>query len=95
MWLVNQHLIDIVFEVVTNRADDDVALLVKQRRGCIFICRFRNSRPQLQQVIEVPLKFFSRSADTSSTNDDTHAIGYFKLGQRVSQFGAIITLDAT
>ena len=53
--VIDQHLIDIVAQVVAYRPDDDIAFLVQQYRSLVLVggCGYRT--PQLQQVVQVPL----------------------------------------
>ncbi|MPM97689.1 hypothetical protein SDC9_144866 [bioreactor metagenome] len=50
--------------------------------------------PQLQQVVQVPLQFFSLAADGSSAGNQAHAVRHFELIHDFAQFGAFVTVDA-
>ena len=77
--LVDQDLIDVVLQIISNRADDDVALLVEERLWWVVISSFGNGSPQLQQVVQIPLQLFGGASDTCGADNDTHTIRYFEL----------------
>ena len=71
---VKQHFADILTQIVTNAANDDIAFLVNQERGFFLLGSISDRTPQGQQVVQVPLQFFLAFADTGSTHNDAHAI---------------------
>ena len=93
--VVNQNLPDIVTQMIPECADEQVAFLVYQERSRSLNCRFFNGVPQLQQVVQVPLKFFSFPAYTGGTDDDSYVIRSNNLLQLFSQFLAVFSTDAT
>ena len=71
--IVNQHLADVLTQVVTDGAGDDVGFLINQE-GCRFgIGGFFNGLPQLHQIIDVPLQLFATFADACGAHDQPHA----------------------
>ena len=93
-FVIDQDLADIRAQVVADRADDDVAFLVDQEGRSTVGGGVFNGRPQLQQVIEVPLQLFVVFADAGSAHDQAHALGDFQLAHGLAQFAAILAFDA-
>ena len=54
-----------------------------------------DGRPQLQQVVQVPLQFRRGAANASGARDDAHAIGVFELVQRFFQVSPVFAFNAT
>ena len=93
--VVDQNFTHILTQVVTHRTNDNVAFLIHQERSWTLIgCTF-NGIPQLDQVVQIPLKFFSATAHTGSTNDDAHIRWHGQLIHRIAQLSTVITLDTT
>ena len=61
--------------MITQRPDEQVAFLVDQEWGRAVGCRLYDGRPQLQQVVEIPLQFICITADTGSAHDDADIVG--------------------
>jgi hypothetical protein len=93
--VVDQDLADVVGEVVAQRADDGLRLLVDQEwRGPAF-GGAGDGGPDLFEVVEVPLQFFGRATDAGSPDDRAHALGDLYLIERFAQLLAVFTFDAT
>ncbi len=90
---VDQNFADILTQVVTDGADDDVAFLIDQERGRTVQGRFLDGGPQLQQVIEVPLHFLAAAAQAGSTNDQTHVGWSDQAVEGFTQFVALFAFD--
>ena len=64
----------------------------------VFVLRyggFRDGAPELQKVVQVPLKLFDRAADAGGAGDRAHAGGQIELIHGFAQFLAFFTFDAT
>ncbi len=90
---VDQDFADILTQVVTDGADNDVAFLIDQERGRTVQGRFLDGGPQLQQVIEVPLHFLAAAAQAGSTNDQTHVGWSDQAVEGFTQFVALFAFD--
>ena len=92
--LVDQHLADVVREVVAQRPRDRVALLVDEERRRALARRGDDGVPVGAQVVEVPLQFLGAAADAGGAHDRAHAVRYVQLVERVARHVAILALDA-
>ena len=96
---VDEHLADILTQIVTDRAENDVVLLVDQGGRLLFLAGVADRFPQLQQVVEVPLQLLCASPDARRADDDAHPVGYFKAAQGFAQLFAVLAFypagDAT
>ncbi len=71
---IKQHFADVLTQVITDAADDDIAFLINQE-GRVFLLRSVGNRcPQRQQIVEVPLQFFLVFTDSGGAHDDAHAV---------------------
>ena len=90
---VDQDFADVRLEVIPDGADNEAAFLEDQQRtGVVFGDRI-NGRPQLHQVVQIPLQFFGIAANRGSTGDQAHAIRHGELGHGIAQFRAVIAFD--
>ena len=90
---VDQDLADVRAHVVTQGADDQARFLVDQERRRFGQRGLGDRLPDLQQVVQVPLKFFGVAADAGGADDHPHVVGD---GQRVHgllQLGPVLALD--
>jgi hypothetical protein len=92
--LVDQHLADVVGQVVAQRARDRVAFLVDQEGPGPALTRLTDGVPVGAQVVEIPLQFFGGPADTGRAHDRAHAVGYLQLLERLARGLAVLALDA-
>ncbi len=91
---IENHFPDILAQVITNRAQDDVAFL-EQQAWCIkFRTCLGNGCPDLDQIVKVPLQFFRSTTDAGSTDNDAHAVGNLQCVHCLAQFGTLVTFDA-
>ncbi|OTP73509.1 hypothetical protein PAMC26577_17710 [Caballeronia sordidicola] len=92
---IDQDFADIRLEVIADRADHEAGFEINQHRlaGYAALRRRFHRAPQLHQVVQVPLQFFSRAADPCRTRDDAHAFRQVELGHRFAQFLAFVALD--
>ena len=91
---VDQHLADVLAQVVAHRTDDDVGFAVDQEGGGA-LDRFGSDRfPHLYQIVEIPLQLFRRAADPGGTHDHAHLVGQRELAHGVLELAALIALDA-
>ncbi|MCG3170314.1 MAG: hypothetical protein CALGDGBN_01853 [Pseudomonadales bacterium] len=91
---VDQHLVDVGTQAISDRTDHDVAFLVDQQRRALLVGRGRDRLPQVQQVVEVPLQFLGRTPHAGGADDDAHAVGQVERVQRIAQLGTLLALDA-
>ena len=92
---VDQDFADIGLEIVANRPYDQAAFLVDQERALLAACGAFDRRPQLQQIVQVPLQFFLASADRRCARNQAHPGRDLKLIHHLAQFGALVALDTT
>ncbi|MDB5897790.1 MAG: rne, partial [Ramlibacter sp.] len=67
---VDQHIADVMVEVVADRADHQVRFLVDQAGALLRFGGAVDGGPQLEQVVEVPLQFGGAAADAGRAGDD-------------------------
>jgi hypothetical protein len=91
---VDQDLANIDIEIIADGANHQARFLVNQERTLARLGRAFNRRPQLEQIIQVPLQFTGLAANAGGAGNDAHAIGVVQLFQRGLQFGAVLALDA-
>ncbi len=91
---VDQDLTDVVVEIVADGSDHQGGFLVNQESALAGLGCTVDRRPQLEQVIQVPLQLGGIAADAGGAGDDAHAIGVFKLVKSRLEFGAVVALDA-
>ena len=91
---IDQHLADILAQVVAHGANDDVGLAVDQEGRRALAGLFGDRLPHLYQVVEVPLQFFGGAADAGGAHDHAHLVGQGQLTHGVLELGALVPLDA-
>ena len=91
--VIDQDFADVLAQVITEGAHDDVAFLMNQERRRAAISGFLDGFPVFQTEAQVPLQRFGRFADARGTHDKPHAVRQLKAGQRFFQFGTVVTLD--
>ena len=91
--VIDQDLADIAAQVVAQGANDHVGFLVDQYRRFHFLLGLLNGRPDSDQVVQVPLQFFHRSAYAGGAHDAAHALRDVHLRKRFTHLVAIVTLD--
>lgn len=91
--VIDQDFADILAQVVTEGADNDVAFLVDQERRRTAFRGFLNRFPVFQTEAQVPLQGFGGFADASGANDKAHAVRKLQARQRFFQFGTVVALD--
>src|SRR5690625_178232 len=91
--IVDENLSDILAQVVAQRADNQVAFLVNKEGRLSFAGGFLNGRPQLEQVIKVPLQLLALSADASGSDNAAHAARNFNFVERGQQLLALVAGD--
>src|SRR5207244_13334263 len=90
---VDQELADIRMEVVADRAYDEARFLVDEIRARLHLRGVLDGRPQLHQVIEVPLQLFGAAADARGARDDAHAGRHIEPGDGVAQVVTLLAFD--
>ena len=92
---INEHFANIRAEVITNGANHEAAFLIDQERAVgRFSCAV-NCRPQLQQVVQIPLQFFYRAANACGAGNNAHALWVFKFVECFAQFLAFFPFNST
>src|SRR5690606_16294369 len=94
-FVVNQHLADVLAQVIADGADDDVAFLVDQEGAAALGGGGLDGFPQLQQIIQVPLQLFGAAAEAGGAHDHAHVGRNVQAVQCFTQFVALFALDAT
>ena len=92
---IDENFADVRLEIVANRANDEARFEINQhRRTSDAALRRRFDRaPQLHQVVQIPLQFFRRTADSRRARDDAHAVGQVELRHRFAQFLPLVAFD--
>ena len=93
--LVDQHLTDVVGEVVAQRAGHRVALAVDEERGGALEHRLHDLIPLDLEVVEVPLELLGGSAHAGGAHDGTHAGRHHEGVHDAAHLVAVLALDAT
>ena len=93
--IIDEDLVHVLAEIVTDCADDDVAFLVDEKRSRPLVHRCLDRAPQLEQVVEIPLQLFLRLSDPRRTHDKPHTYRNFEGAQRLAQLCPILALDAS
>ncbi|ODN69771.1 hypothetical protein A6302_02893 [Methylobrevis pamukkalensis] len=75
----HEDLGDVLVVEVADRALDQRALLVDQRRRAGLEGQVAHVLPQAQQILEVALDLGLGAARTGGAQDDAHALGHFQL----------------
>ncbi len=91
--VIDQNLADVLAQIVTQGADDQVAFLVDQKRRFASLGRFLDRAPELKQVVEIPLELIMVTADACGAHDHAHVVGNLDLLDGVEQFLAIVARD--
>ena len=73
LFAVDDNFTDIIAQMITYRANDDIALLVDQERSGALLSRFLNGRPYLGQIIQIPLQLFRDFSNTGGAHDQSHS----------------------
>ena len=106
---VDENLADFIVKIITDGAHHQIAFEINQeRRGVqafgfsaaffrFFMLGLRRAVdgfPQLEQVIQIPLEFVGFAADGGGAGNHAHAAGDFQIVDDITQFVAVLTLDA-
>src|SRR6185312_10160297 len=94
LFAVDQNFADVVAQVVAQGADDQARFLVDQKRCVPRLAGLVDRRPQLQQVIQVPLQFFGLAAEASGADDQAHLVRQLELVENFLKIRAVVALDA-
>ena len=90
---VDQHLADILGEVVAQRPGDRIAFAEDQAGARQFEHRLDDFVPLHLQVVEVPLQLGRRAANARGAHDRAHAIGDDQLIHDLLHLIAIFAFD--
>src|SRR5699024_2473621 len=90
---IDQHLANILAQVVAHGANDDVGFTVDQEGSRALAGLLGNRLPDLDQVVEVPLQLFSAATDAGSAYDDAHFLRHGKLAHGFLELVALFALD--
>ena len=91
---VDQDVADVMVEVVPDGAYHQAGFLVDEEGAFATFGGAVNRRPELEQVVQVPLQLRRAAADASGAGNDAHAVGVLELVQRLLEVGAVFALDA-
>ena len=72
---IEQHLADILAQIIADGANDDIAFLIDEKWRRLFASGVLYRLPQREQVIQIPLQFLLIFTDAGSTDDHAHAVG--------------------
>ncbi len=68
--------------------------MVNQERTFAAFGRAINGRPQLEQVVQVPLQLGCSAANAGRARDDAHAVGVLQLVHVFFELGAVFAFNA-
>ena len=91
---VEQNIADVAVEVIADRADHEARFLVNQESALAALASAFNGRPQLDQVVQVPLQLGGAAADAGGTRDDAGAGRVFQLVHGFLELGPVIAFNA-
>src|SRR5688572_4153641 len=92
--LVNQDLADVVRQVVAQRAQDRLALLVDQERCRPAFGGLLDRVPDVAEVVEVPLQLLRRAPYARRAHNRAHAVRDLQVVHRLAELLAVVALDA-
>ncbi len=92
---VDQDVANVGIEVVADGANHEAGFLIDQEGAFARLGGGINGRPELEQVVQVPLQLGCGAANAGGAGDDGHAVGVFQLVHGLFQFGPLVALDAT
>ena len=91
---VDEDLANVRVEVIPNGANHQAGFLVNEVGTRLQALGVVDCPPELQEVVEVPLKLVNRSPDASCTGNKAHAAGHLELVHGLLKFLAILTFNA-
>ncbi len=91
--VIDKDLTNILAQVITEGANNDITFLMDQKRGRAIFCRFLNRIPVFQTKAQVPLQGFCRFTDACGTHDQSHTFRQFQRGKGFFQLCTVITFD--
>ena len=94
-WMVDEDFIYVAPEVITQGANDDVALLKHQEWRGLFPGGTLDGIPKLEQVVEIPLQFFDGFATARRTYDQPHAFGNLQRRHDLTHVATCIAFDTS
>ena len=92
---VDQDVANVAVEVIANGANDQTGFLVNQEGAFGTLCGAINGRPQLEQVVQVPLQLGCAAANASSAGNDGHPFGIFQLVHGFFELGPVVAFNAS
>ncbi len=90
---VDQHLANILAQVVAHGTDDDVGFAVDQKGRRALGGLGGDRFPHLHQVVQVPLQLFGAAANTGGAYDQAHLVGNCQLAHGILELAAVIAFD--
>ena len=87
---VDEHLTDVLAQVIPNGPQDDVVLLIDQRGSLLLAAGGLDGLPQLEEIVEVPLQFLGAAPDPGRADDDPHAVGNLETAQGIAKLFALL-----
>ena len=91
---VDQDVADVIVKVVANGANHQAGLLIDQVGAFARFGRTVNGGPQLQEVVQVPLKFGRGAPNAGGSGNDGHAAWILQLVHCLFELGAVIAFNA-
>ena len=92
---IDEHLADVVREIVAQGTGDRIALAVDEKWGWPLEDRLDDLVPLDLEVIEIPLELFGGSANPGGAHDGTHTRRNDERIHDALHLVALFTLDAT
>ncbi len=93
--VIDQNLPNIIAKMIPKGSNEQVTFLVDQERSGPINCRLFNGSPQLQEVIEVPLKFFGFPPNSGGANDNSDIVRRNNFLQLFPQVLPVFSADTT
>ncbi len=91
---IDKDFADFRLEVITDGTDDQAAFEVDQESAALLPGGAFDGVPELQQIVQIPLQFFSLASDGCRAGDQAHAVGHLEFIHRVAQFGPLVAINA-
>ncbi|MCY1171361.1 hypothetical protein D9M73_114690 [compost metagenome] len=91
---VEQDVADVAVEVIADGADHQAGFLVNQESALAALAGAFNCRPELDQVVQVPLQFWRAAANAGGARDDAGAGRVFQLVHVFLELGPVFAFNA-
>ena len=91
---IDEYLANFGVKIITNCTNDQTRFLINQVRARLQLAGIINGCPELHQVIQIPLKFFGRAANSGSASNETRTGRNLELVHGLAQFLALFAFNS-